>query len=534
MVRPGVIPDQIPMQKDLFDKIVALLVPEMDDAGARKSIVESALIGSPVLEKILWEGAVGTFTIRLVRQLHEFGQITPGRSALAALLEEVKEQVGLDRQAEVDQILAQLEALPPKQEIQPPSKVLPESLKVESRAMPESLQALLDKVRCGESNVALSPDEADTIKNHKPADLTQFRLCRIAAGEALGTLGDPRFVRQTGPHGKYLLPPLVEIPGGKYPMGIDKSDYDDEKPAHTVELESFQIGQFPVTNAEYKCFLEAGGYEDERWWDTEESRAWLKGEASTEGSKERWRDNRKSFQSWTEDYIRGLVTQNRITSKQSEDWITIRNWTDERFEQQLDEWFPAGKTYRQPEYWDDTRFNNPSQPVVGVTWFEARAYCNWMTANAAMKDRLFRLPTEAEFEAVAHGAKGRMFPYGNKFDVARSNTFESHIRRTTPVGVFDNSTPEGAFDLSGNAYTWTLSIYDQQQFPYPYKKDDGRENIHQPGVNRVLRGGSWYDDRDGARAVYRDSNNPGARAYSIGFRVVSWMRPPSQKGFSDH
>src|SRR5262249_16712136 len=142
-------------------------------------------------------------------------------------------------------------------------------------------------------------------------------------------------------------------------------------------------------------------------------------------------------------------------------------------------------------------------------------------ANAAIKDRLFRLPTEAEFEAAARGKKGRMFPYGKTFDASRCNTFESHIRRTTPVGIFDNATPEGAYDLSGNAYTWTLSIYDQQQFPYPYKKEDGREDIRQVGVKRVLRGGSWINDRGSARAVDRDFGlQPAGRDDAIGFRVV--------------
>jgi len=356
-------------------------------------------------------------------------------------------------------------------------------------------------------------------------DKTVDLRARIAAGEALSLIGDPRFRLCNGEHGQYLLPPLVKIAGGKYPMGDDKSNYDFEKPAGTVELAEFQIGQFAVTNAEYKLFIDAGGYEQEQWWDTPESLAWLSGEATSEGAKQSWRDDRKTLLSWTDDYIRGLVKQNRITSKQADDWITIRNWTDERFEEQLEEWYPSGKIYRQPEYWDDARFNNPSQPVVGVTWFEARAYCNWLTANAA-NGMIFRLPTEAEFEAAARGKKGRQFPYGKTFDRDRCNTFESHIRRTTPVGVFDNATPEGAVDLSGNAYTWTLSIYDQERFPYPYRNDDGREDILATGVRRVLRGGSWSSNQLYARAVSRNGYVPGSRYDGLGFRVVVF-RPPS-------
>jgi formylglycine-generating enzyme required for sulfatase activity len=390
--------------------------------------------------------------------------------------------------------------------------------------------------RCAASpELSISDDLRREIQNalivrtqDKQADLR----ARIAAGEALGTIGDPRFERRRGRHGDYLFPPLVEIPAGPYPMGDDEGMYDDEKPGHTVELASFKIGRFPVTNAEYNLFIEAGGYDDENWWDTEESLAWLRGEASTEGVKQQAREYRRVVQGWSEDDIRRLVTQGRWTTQYAEDWIAWCSWTDERFERQLDEWYPHGRLYRQPEFWDDTRFNNPLQPVVGVSWFEARAYCNWLTANArsdgAIRDCLFRAPTEAEFEAAARGSKGRLFPYGNRFDATRSNTFESHIRRTTPVGVFDNATPEGAFDLSGNAYTWTLAIHDQERFPYPYRGDDGREDIHQIGVKRVLRGGSWFLDGGSARAVSRDVNHPALRLDLIGFRVVcSSVRPPS-------
>ncbi|NDD65850.1 MAG: hypothetical protein EBZ36_18015, partial [Acidobacteria bacterium] len=78
---------------------------------------------------------------------------------------------------------------------------------------------------------------------------------RIAAGEALGTIGDPQFIDR----GAYLLPPMATIPAGDYPIGDDEGLYQDEKPAHRVRLTEFQIGVFPVTNAEYKRFIDAGG-----------------------------------------------------------------------------------------------------------------------------------------------------------------------------------------------------------------------------------------------------------------------------------
>ena len=142
--------------------------------------------------------------------------------------------------------------------------------------------------------------------------------------------------------------------------------------------------------------------------------------------------------------------------------------------------------------------------------------CNWLSAKTGF---VYRLPSEAEFEAAARGREGRMFPYGKTFDASRCNTFESHIRRTTPVGIFDNATPEGVFDLSGNAYTWTLSIYDQVQFKYPYRSDDGRENLEAEG-KRVLRGGSWDFSQDDSRAVARYHDHPSNRLNVIGFRVI--------------
>jgi formylglycine-generating enzyme required for sulfatase activity len=248
------------------------------------------------------------------------------------------------------------------------------------------------------------------------------------------------------------------------------------------------------------------------------------GESSTDGQKESWRDFRGKLHTWSDDDIRRWVAQKRIMPVYAESEIAQRNLSDECFEKELNQWFPEGKIYRYPGYWEDTRFNNPSQPMVGVTWYEARAYCNWLTANVG-GDRVYCLPSETEFEAAARGREGRMFPYGNEFDVGRSNTFESHIRRTTPVGIYANATPEGAFDLSGNVYIWTVSIYDQEKFPYPYKSDDGREAIKKKGARRVVRGGSWDYRCAFARAIYRRGYHPADRDDLVGFRVVCMARP---------
>lgn len=355
---------------------------------------------------------------------------------------------------------------------------------------------------------------------------------RISAGLALGDLGDPRFERRNGPHGDYLLPPLVTIPAGTYLIGDDNGNHDNQKPQHPVTLESFQIGVFPVTNAEYALFLAAGGYDDERWWETDEARAWRRGEGTAEGSRKAWRDNRATLQSWTDEFIRGLATQGRVTSQQADDYITSKYWSDERFESWLEERFPDGR-HTQPLYWDDTTFNNPAQPVVGICWHEARAYCAWITANLTSQSLLhtmgwgniFRLSTEAEWEAAARGLprddqSPRSYAYGQTFDVIKGNTFESHIRRTTSVGIYSGgATPDGIYDLVGNVWEWTSTSYDQEYFPYPYRLDDGRE-MHSNVGRRVMRGGSWEHDQSLARAAFRPFHHPNPRNDNVGFRLV--------------
>jgi formylglycine-generating enzyme required for sulfatase activity len=333
---------------------------------------------------------------------------------------------------------------------------------------------------------------------------------RIAAGLALGELGDPRLQRGQGPHGEYLLPPLIAIPGGTYSIGSDEGLYEDEAPVHAVDLQPFQLGQFPVTNAEYALFLKAGGYEDERWWETEAARAWQRGESTSEGAKQQWREDRQYSQA-NFATIHDGHRQGRITSQQADFLEQIAHMDDGEFEALLNEWYPPGRQ-TQPALWNDEAFNNSAQPVVGVCWYEARAYCTWLSVQTG---QLFRLPTEAEWEAAARGRAGRRYAYGDEFDARLCNDFETHIRRTTPVGVFPGGeTPEGLIDLTGNAWDWTGSLYR----PYPYVADDGREDPAVEG-RRLVRGGSWKNSQTNARAASRYAGAPDARL-NLGFRVA--------------
>ena len=155
-----------------------------------------------------------------------------------------------------------------------------------------------------------------------------------------------------------------------------------------------------------------------------------------------------------------------------------------------------------------------NHPVANVTWRDAMAYCEWLQEKTGLP---YRLPTEAEWEKAARGRDGRIYPWGNDFSAEKCNVYETGIRGTSPDGMFpDGASPYGCLDMSGNVWEWTLSKYK----PYPYKPDDGREEVDKSDDRRVLRGGAFYLNQRNARCAYRYHDPPDFRLNFIGFRVV--------------
>jgi formylglycine-generating enzyme required for sulfatase activity len=155
----------------------------------------------------------------------------------------------------------------------------------------------------------------------------------------------------------------------------------------------------------------------------------------------------------------------------------------------------------------------PEHPAVCVSWHDARAYASWL---AAVTGRPWRLPTEAEWEMAARGGDGRIYPWGDAWDPARANTKEGGPGRTTPAGSYPlGVSPCGAYDLAGNVWEWTSSLFQ----PYPYEAADGRESPDAEGF-RVLRGGSWNYPAEGARSTRRGNADPSSVRGSFGFRLV--------------
>jgi len=190
-------------------------------------------------------------------------------------------------------------------------------------------------------------------------------------------------------------------------------------------------------------------------------------------------------------------------------------------------WTRGGWVWREerkqthPRYWGKPEYDDPSQPVVGASWYEAVAYCNWLGAKTG---KPYRLPSEAEWEKAARGTDGRQWPWGNRWDPHRCNSSESGPGRPTPVGQYspDGDSPYGVADTAGNVWEWTRSLYER----YPYDPSDGRENLEAGrDVYRVLRGGAFSYVDWSVRCAARRWIGPDDWSKTYGFRVVVARAP---------
>ena len=177
---------------------------------------------------------------------------------------------------------------------------------------------------------------------------------------------------------------------------------------------------------------------------------------------------------------------------------------------------PSNKSsFTRKEYYDNPEFSD--FPIVVANWVMANSYCQW---------RDTRLPTEAEWEKAARGTDARIYPWGSGFGCDNANMViqgEPCVGDTIAVGSSVNDvSPYGLYDMAGNVGEWTSSILK----PYPYDKNDGRED---PSVLRdhIARGGSWlYMDETIARTTFRDAlNSMTSEDLDIGFRCVMEVTP---------
>ncbi len=210
----------------------------------------------------------------------------------------------------------------------------------------------------------------------------------------------------------------------------------------TIPGKGYAVGKYPVTNAQYAVFIQAGGYQQRQWW-----------------TKPGWK------------------------------------------QRETDKW-------REPRYWRDAAFNSPEQPVVAVSWYEAVAFCQWLSQTSQQK---IMLPSEAQWQYAAQGTDGRIYPWGNQWDGNRCNHNGSGVGKTSPVTRYDGSgdSPFGVVDMAGNVWEWCLNSYETGQ----------------PALNgsdiRALRGGAWnLTTPESFQCTSRNWTYPYASHYSWGFRLM--------------
>ncbi len=227
-----------------------------------------------------------------------------------------------------------------------------------------------------------------------------------------------------------------------------------------------------MTRGDFRKFIDAGGYENPEYWSPE---GWV------------WKEGNVIVYAGMYGAVSYTSRPDSLGKRSAPD-----HWEAEQ------EWI--GHDYDHPRF-----VQSDDHPVVGVTYFEAEAFCNWAGG---------RLPTEAEYEKAArwNGTRSYLYPYGDNWDPEKSNNPDDHnpagggflVNQSAPVGSYpEGASPYGCMDMIGNAYEWCADW--AKSYPGCSKKFDFTGKYH------VVKGGCWDDV-----------------GITCSFR--SWYLPPSSSG----
>jgi len=268
---------------------------------------------------------------------------------------------------------------------------------------------------------------------------------------------------------------LIFVPDGDFTMGSDSSSYTSERPVHTIFLDSYWIDQTEVTNAMFEAFVAQSGYQTD---------------AEKTGS---------SF----------------VFNPGSRELMVGADW-------------------RHPQGPDSSLSNLSEHPVVHVSWNDALAYCEWAGR---------RLPTEADWEKAARGTDARDYPWGDQPPAGNllnlgdaslaeivdpalvpaginwpDRSIDDGYQFTAPVGSYPaGASPYGALDMVGNVWEW---VNDWAGEAYYQSSPSSNPGGPASGEDHIVRGGSFYDDKDGQRAAYRGWTAPVDTDFTLGFRCA--------------
>jgi iron(II)-dependent oxidoreductase len=290
------------------------------------------------------------------------------------------------------------------------------------------------------------------VQHEQQHDETMLATHQLRAGAPALTAAPP-------PQGEPVTGEVL-IPGGPFTMGTDTEPWslDNERPAHRVDVPAFHIDRAPVTNGQYLAFIDAGGYDDPRWW---------------------------SPAGWDHRQAAGLTGPRH--------------------------WLPGGLC---------TQFGRTApivadEPVVHVCFYEAEAFAAWAGKRLPTE-------AEWEKAARHDPATGRSrrYPWGDDTPgPAHANLDQRHLR-PAPVGAYPAGvSPDGVHQLIGDVWEWTSS--DFRGYPgftaFPYREYS--EVFFGPDY-KVLRGGSFGTDRSACRGTFRNWDYPIRRQIFSGFRCA--------------
>jgi len=295
------------------------------------------------------------------------------------------------------------------------------------------------------------------ISHENQHDETMLQALGLRSGPPILGVGAPLPPGRPGVAGTSVL-----VPGGEFVLGVnaatEPNSLDNERPAHVVDVPSFRIGRVPVTNAEWRRFIDDGGYREPRWW---------------------------SERGWAHCQEAGLVAP--------------------KF------WHPDGTR---------TRFGHvedlpPDEPVQHVTFFEAEAYAAWAGARLPTE---VEWEKACAWDSVARTR--RRFPWGATEPTAALANLDGDALRPAPVGAYPaGASAYGAEQMLGDVWEWTTSplrpwpgftpmVYESYSKPFF------------DGDYRVLRGGAWAVASNIVRPSFRNWDHPIRRQIFSGVRLA--------------
>lgn len=289
-------------------------------------------------------------------------------------------------------------------------------------------------------------------------DPAASRDTRLDAGKRLARIGDPRAGVLT------LDPRWCAVPAGTFLMGSSPADaeaFDREMPRHVVDLPAFATAQYPVTNAQWRHFVDDGGYGDAAWW-----------------PRAGWR------------------------AREAFGWEYPRRWSDTTW--------PG---------------NEANRPVTGVSWYEALAFSAWLSLRLGYQVDVCTEAEWEKSARGADGRRYPFGNELDPERLHACTTHPVWTDAPAPVGCYPGgASPWGVEDMVGNTYAWTRSRWgareDAPAFAHPYQSGDGREDLESEDY-RVVRGGAWSFPLRNARCGYRGKDRPADAFDNLGVRLVT-------------